>query len=109
MIVPKAVAEEMNRMCKGVESNLGDRSSLFDHEVDFPNHKVMAIMVCPCGSEPAWTQGVMFNDVEGDLFEISCTEVKGSLTGSFMIESDGDEFIVDVEAGDVEKVTIEES
>lgn len=108
MIVPRGIAEEMDRLTKGgtVES-LGESGTLFDEEVHFSNGMMVVIQVCPANEESPWSQGVLyFKDDCGGFHEVNCTEVHDSLTGEYVLDDEDDEYHVTVEAGDVDETTV---
>lgn len=111
LTVPRAIADEMDRLCRKTPTeNLG-KVRLFDEEVHFSNGMMMAIQVIPCDEEPAWTQGVLYEpaaDPTKGFCEVSCSDVEDSLTGDYEVfVGEDDEYLVTVVAGDVEDVTFE--
>ena len=113
LTVPRAIADEMDRLCREApKENLGKRH-LFDEEVHFPNGMMMVIQVIPCDEESAWTQGVLYEpaaDPSKGFCEVSCSEVGDALTQEFETWcGEEDEYWVTVVAGDVENATFEVS
>lgn len=108
VLVPRAIADEMDRLCGGTGEDLGHKENLFDQEVHFPGGMMVSIQVCPADEAAAWTQGVLFSkDDQGAFHEVTCTEVQDRLTGTYVLDDDDAEYWVTVEAGDVESTTVE--
>jgi hypothetical protein len=98
LVVERAVAEEMERICREPDTSVKKDGQEFDEEVVFDNGNRVAIQVCGSGdpaNESCWTQGVLFSP---DGVELGCTDVGESFLGEYWISHDDDEYIVEVVA-----------
>ena len=97
MKVNKHVADHLENACKTPLPDVGRNEVLFDVEYVFPNNIRMAIQVITSGEpneEPAWTQGVLF-DENGN--ELGCTDAGDSFIGEYVVWNQKDEYVVNVE------------
>lgn len=100
--VDPAMLSAMDSVCeKGLEDSNGE--VLYDKEVVFKNGMRVAIQLIESESDideefppPAWTQGVLFTP-EGQ--ELSCTEVRESLSGVYHCPDGDDVYVVEVVGG----------
>ena len=99
MYVADARYDDMVRLCSEVVDGVARDAIEFDEEMKFPNGFFMVIQVCASGTpttEPAWTQGVLF---DGRGNELGCTEVGESFGGEYCITKGSVDYIVTVKKG----------
>ena len=96
IVVGKTLGDEMEKIVQESIIAVKKDGIEFDEEVLFSNGNRMAIQVCgpsDPGSEPCWTQGVLFSP-EGN--ELGCTDVGEAFEGEYYVYANDDEYIVEV-------------
>lgn len=110
MRVPRTIAETMNRDCRRRNPDHPTNVPIFDEESHFSNGMMVVIQVHAQKEGPAESSAVLYEpaDPPSDGFcEVLFEVGDDGLTGEYVLLSDGDEYIVTVESGEVEDITIE--
>ena len=86
ILVSEDKATELEDLCNEPAADCGRGEVIFDEEVTFDNGNRMVIQVIAPedpGTEPCWTQGVLFSP-EG--CELGCTEVQENFLGDYKVD-----------------------
>ena len=82
LLVEKVILRIINQQCTKQKDHDYQGETIFDEDVKFDDGMIMVIQAIDCVDEPAWTQGVLFDDG----CEIGCTEVKETLDGIYIVD-----------------------
>lgn len=96
LVVPDQVADQMERLLREPDADLGRDEPVYDEEVTFANGNRVAIQVI-ASTEPAkeecWSQAVGFT---ADGFEFGFSEASDELLGEWFVQDNVDVYVVNV-------------